>query len=217
MEKQKARNRPAAALSLDWSNLFDSVQLSIGQGLVKHMADKGNGIRVFEAEERLLGKIRPRFKVGKTMGREPYEKTNGFMQGPNNSITVALALLAVWTRSTEKEANCDTSSFIDDSSIRSKEGSSKEEVIGMIVKAIELSKKFGEMTGTALNMKKVKILVNDNGLQKQVEKKVKGLKDDAVRKAMILVGGVVTTGEAGATQSDRARMQKKNREKSKTR
>ena len=48
------------------------------------------------------------------------------MQGPNNSITMALATLAVWTRMVETEVECKTSSFIDDNSIRTNEGLTKE-------------------------------------------------------------------------------------------
>ena len=82
------------------------------------------------------------------------------MQGPNYSITVALAVLAVWTRALENKAKCETSSFIDDSSIRTNEGSTKEEIIKTVVEAIEFSRKFGDMTGTKLNMKKIRILIN---------------------------------------------------------
>ena len=103
------------------------------------MAGEGSGKKVLEAEERLLAQAKPRFKVGKTIGPSIYEKTNGFSQGPNYSITAALATLSVWTRTMEAEAECKTSSFIDDSSVRTNEGLIKEQVAETAVKAIKTS------------------------------------------------------------------------------
>ena len=76
MEEQTAKNEPAAAVSLDWKNLFDSVEREIGTELVKDMAEGGDGIKIFEAEKRFLEEIEPRLKVGKTVGEKPYPKKN---------------------------------------------------------------------------------------------------------------------------------------------
>ena len=68
----------------------------------------------------------------------------------------------------EAEAECKTSSFIDDSSVRTNEGLTKKQVAETAVKAIKTSEEFGNMTGTKLNKKKVQILVNDkNGRHDQ--------------------------------------------------
>jgi len=213
MEKQTAEGKPAAAISLDWKKFFDSIQRKIGQGLVKKMTDEGNGKKVFEAEERLLEKIKPRFKVGKTVTANPYEKTNGFMQGPNYSITVALATLSVWTRTMESKVRCDTSSFIDDSSIRTKENLTKKEVVDTVELAMKTSQEFGEISGTELNKKKVKILINDVGVERQVKERLPGIRESAYRKAMVLVGGAVTTGQKQQTAQERAAIEKNKGEK----
>jgi len=88
------------------------------------------------------------------VSNEPYEKRNGFMQGPNYSITVALKIVSVWTKVLEGKLPCKTSSFIDDSSIRTNEGLNKKEVGETAVQTIKLSQEFGEMAGTLLNKKK---------------------------------------------------------------
>ena len=75
------------------------------------------------------------------------------MQGPNYSITVALKMVSVWTKVLEGKLPCKTSSFIDDSSIRTNEGLDKQEVGKTAVQAIKLSQEFGEMAGTFLNKK----------------------------------------------------------------
>ena len=56
MEKQTALKQPAAAISLDWSKFFDTMQREIGQGLIKDACGEGNGGKIFEAEARLLEK-----------------------------------------------------------------------------------------------------------------------------------------------------------------
>ena len=120
MEKQTAEGQITAAVSLDWSKFFDSIQRKIGQGIVKDLVGKGKGEQILEAEKRLLEQMQLKYKIGKTIGYETYAKKNGFLQGPNYSITVALAVLSVWSKTVEEEAECETSSFIDDSSIRTK-------------------------------------------------------------------------------------------------
>ena len=213
MEEQAAEGNPAAAISLDWSKFFDSVQREIGTELVKDMVNEGTGKKVFEAEERLLAKIKPRYKVGKTVGRSPYKKENGFFQGPNFSITVALATLSVWTRMTEEKVQCETSSFIDDSSVRSKKGQNKEDVAQCVAKALQESENFGKMTGAKLNKKKVKVLVNNIAIEERVKQLVPDLKEEAYRKAIILVGGIVSTGQLQGTKNQRAELQKRKTEK----
>ena len=74
MESMTAAEEAAVAVSLDWAKFFDSVQREIGQELTKEMMDEGNGKRLLEAEERLLEKIEPRFKIGDTVSKEPYKK-----------------------------------------------------------------------------------------------------------------------------------------------
>ena len=213
MEKQTATGKPAAAVSLDWSKFFDSVQRNIGQELVKDMAKNGSGEKVFRAEEKLLGEIRPRFKVGKSVGKNPYEKSNGFMQGPNYSITVTLATLSVWTRMMEDKVRCKTSSFIDDSSVRTNEGLESKEVAEAIQETIKHSEEFGKMTGTKLNKKKVKVLVNDKKTEDFVKQIIPELKQEAYKKATILVGGIVTTGQAQQSLAQRANLQEQKRDK----
>ena len=72
------------------------------------MAGEGNGKRILKAEERLLKNIEPGSKTGDTVSKRPYKKKYGFMQGPNDSITVALTTLSVWTRLLETEVECKT-------------------------------------------------------------------------------------------------------------
>ena len=68
--------------------------------------------------QRDLKEVLDRVTTGRTIAHKDYEKSNGVMQGPNYAITVALAVLSVWTRMLEATLPCETSSFIDDSSMR---------------------------------------------------------------------------------------------------
>ena len=126
------------------------------------------------------------------------------MQGPNYSITVALKMVSVWTKVLEAKLPCKTSSFIDDSSIRTNEGLNKKEIGETAVQAIKLSQEFGEMAGTLLNKKKIKILTNTKQCETMIKKGLPELKPEAFVKAMKLVGGIVTTGQKEPTKNIRA-------------
>ena len=61
-------------------------------------------------------------------------------------------------------------------------------------------------------MEKVKVLANRQGIEEQIKEKVGELKEDAYKKAITLVGGIVTTGQGNvaATSAGKLREQKTN-------
>ena len=70
-------------------------------------------------------------------------------------------------------------------------------------KAMKTSEEFGKMSGTKLNKKKVNILVNDKGVEEKLKQEMPEVEATAFRKAMILVGGIVSTGQSQQTSHER--------------
>ena len=60
-------------------------------------------------------------------------------------------MMSVWTRAVEKEAEVQTTGFVDDSAVKEKR---------------DVSMKFGQRAGTKFNNKKVKMIVTDEKQKK---------------------------------------------------
>ena len=183
-----------AAISIDWKGFFDSLEKIIGNELKqKRMTQDSVAILTLKAEQSFTEKARNRFKVGKALEPEGKTRTNGFNQGPNYSIEVALSFMAVWTQLQEEEAKVKTGGFIDDSSVRTLRGDSEKTILEKIVKSKQLSLEFCTYAGTKLNYKKTKALATDEDLESQIQEV---LKEDGIicSKAVVLVGGLITNG-----------------------
>ena len=101
------------------------------------MTQDSDPLLTLKAEQSFTEKARNRFKVGKALEPEGKTRTNGFNQGPNYSIEVALSFMAVWTQLQEEEAKVKTGGFIDDSSVRTLRGDSEKTILEKIVKTVK--------------------------------------------------------------------------------
>ena len=174
MEAAVEKDQCLGALSLDWSEFFDSLERDVGNSLVQFMLGRdSNAFGYVQAERVFTEQSRARVKVGKAVQAHGKTRGNGFLQGPCYSIEVALMMMSVWTRAVEREAEVQTTGFVDDSAVRSKRGKTRDQAVMNLRSSWEVSKEFGQKAGTKLQQKKVKMIASDEKTGKEMEEEFK--------------------------------------------
>ena len=112
----------------------------------------------------------------------------------------------------EQHAKVETSGFIDDTSTR-KTGT-QEEIVQSMNSSVGISFDFRQMTGVTLNFKKVKILANAKSLEEALIKEIDFVEEKHFKKAIILVGGIISSGsDDKPTKTARYNLKQKRGEK----
>ena len=146
LEKCRYEECPFAGMSLGRKKFFDLLRRPLCFRLLEEL---GMPVQMLRLEKELYERLKYRYKLSGALS-EQWEKTTGFIQGRSFSVEAALAIMAVWSYTVEKEANVQPSSFLDDSSAYSRgEGCEKN-----IKKAWALSLEYDEKAGTELNIQK---------------------------------------------------------------
>ena len=185
-------NQCLGALSLDWSKFFGSLERDVGNSLVQFMLGRdSNALEYVQAERTLTELSKARVKVGRAVHTQGKTRGNGFLQGPCYSIEVALMMMSVWTSAVEIEADVQTTGFVDDNTVRSKRGKTRDQAMTNLRQACEVSKECASKAGTKCNRKKVKMIASDEKTEKEMEK----FEQEELKctKAFVLVGGTMTT------------------------
>ena len=115
IEQHQRKGEPFGVISMDRRNFFDLLDWDIANNLI--LASRCDP-KVVNAESRFTHNwsIYSRFRMGQAISNLS-SRINGYIQGDSWSVQVALAVIAVWSK-TMMEAHVHTSGFLDDSNFR---------------------------------------------------------------------------------------------------
>ena len=206
IEQHQRKGEPFGVISMDRRKFFDLLEWDIGNNL---MLAFGCDPKVVNAESRFMHNLTSRFKVGQAVST-PSSRINGYVQGDSWSVQVALAVMAVWSK-TMMEAHVHTSGFLDDSNFRANNLEQQDDEISdqpakhlwvrRILKGMQLSTEFDRLSGCQTNMHKTKALVNHHSLQKIMREALStDFSDLEVVTDFILVGSQISVRRSSAAK-----------------
>lgn len=179
--------------SLDRKKFFDLLRHEICSQLLRAL---GKPEPLIKAEEKFYQQLSCRFKIGSSVSRR-WTRNRGYVQGASSSSEAGLALMSIWTAAVEEETKVSVGGFVDDCNIFAND----EHHTQRVAAAMEISKNFDELAGSATNEKKTKVYASSPEVEEELKRLLQNVGEFNYVKNFVLVGSeIVARGPAPNTK-----------------